>query len=110
MKFNFNQNLDFPPELIIDGFKENLAVVKETKLLGIIIRDDLKWNSNTQCLSAKAYKRIWCLRRMKKLDIEPYIILDIYIKEIRSVLELAVAQWPHKKAIFRHLTGSKSDS
>ena len=50
MKFNFNQNLDFPPELIIGGFKENLAVVKETKLLGIIVRDDLKWNSNTQYL------------------------------------------------------------
>ena len=93
MKFNFNQNLDFPPELIIDGFKENLAVVKETKLLGIIVRDDLKWNSNTQYLCAKAYKRMWCLRRMKKLDIEPYIILDIYIKEIRSVLELAVPAW-----------------
>ena len=30
---------------------------------------------------------------MKKLDIEPYIILDIYIKEIRSVLELAVPAW-----------------
>ena len=93
MKFNFNQNLDFPPELIVDGFKENLAVVKETKLLGIILSDDLKWNSNTNYLCAKAYKKMWSLRRMKKLNIEPYIILDIYIKEIRSVLELAVPAW-----------------
>ena len=60
-KFNFNQNLDFPSELIVNGFKENLAVVKETKLFGII-RDDLIWNSNTQYLCPKACKRMWSRR------------------------------------------------
>ena len=93
MKFNFSQNLDFPPELSIAGFKENLALVKETKLLGIIVTDDLKWKSNTQYLCGKAYQKMWSLRRMKILDIEPYIILDVYVKEIRSVLELAVPAW-----------------
>ena len=36
---------------------------------------------------------MWCLRRMKVLDIEPYIILDVSFEEIRSVLELAVPAW-----------------
>ena len=36
---------------------------------------------------------MWTLRRMKVLDIEPYVILDVYMKEIRSVLELAVPEW-----------------
>ena len=30
---------------------------------------------------------------MKKLDLEPLVILDVYIKEIRSVMELAVPAW-----------------
>ena len=44
----------------------------------------------THSICQKAYKKMWCLCRMKILDIEPYVILDVYLKEIRSVLELAV--------------------
>ena len=30
---------------------------------------------------------------MKRLDVEPYVMLDVYMKEIRAVLELAVPAW-----------------
>ena len=30
---------------------------------------------------------------MKVLDLEPTVILDVYLKEIRSLLELAVPAW-----------------
>ena len=30
---------------------------------------------------------------MKVLDVEPLVILDVYLKEIRSILELAVPAW-----------------
>ena len=93
MKFNFARNQDFPPELTIDGFSNQLMVVKKTKLLGIMLTDDLKWKENTEYICKKAYKKMWTLRRMKVLDIEPYVILDVYLKEIRSVLELAVPAW-----------------
>ena len=33
------------------------------------------------------------LRRMKLLDVEPLVMLDVYLKEIRSILELAVPAW-----------------
>ena len=36
---------------------------------------------------------MWTLRRMKVLDVEPLVILDVYLKEIRSILELAVPAW-----------------
>ena len=93
MKFNFNKNHDFPPELKLEGFDEDLKIIHETKLLGVMISDDLKWYSNTKYICSKAYKKMWTLRRMKILDIEPYVILDVYLKEIRSVLELAVPAW-----------------
>ena len=93
MKFNFSRNYDFPPELVISGFNDQLEVIRETKLLGIILTDDLKWAANTEYICKKAYKKMWSLRRMKKLDLEPLVILDVYIKEIRSVMELAVPAW-----------------
>ena len=91
--------MDFPPELKIEGFKENLKVIKETKLLGIILTDDLKWGANTDYICTKAYKNMWSLRRMKRLNLDPLIILDVYTKEIRSVLELAVPAWHSKLTV-----------
>ena len=93
MKFNFSTSHDFPPEFKIKGFAENIKVTKETKLLGIMLTNDLKWERNTEYLCTKAYKRIWILRRLKQLDIEPLTILEVYVKEIRSILELAVPAW-----------------
>ena len=48
-----------------------MAVVQETKLLGIILTSDLKWAANTEYVCKKAYKKMWTLRRMKKLDVNP---------------------------------------
>ena len=33
IKFNFTRNYDFPPELFIDGFQDQLKFITETKLL-----------------------------------------------------------------------------
>ena len=93
MKFNFSKTNDFPPELVINGFNDQLEVITETKLLGIILTDDLKWAANTDYMCKKAYSKMWTLRRMKVLDVEPAVILDVYLKEIRAVLELAVPAW-----------------
>ena len=93
MKFNFSKNHDFRPELMIGGFKDNLEVITETKLLGIMLSDDLKWASNTDYICKRGYSKMWTLRRMKVLDVEPTVILDVYLKEIRSLLELAVPAW-----------------
>ena len=43
--FNQARNYDFQPAISIDG--EQLEVVEEIKLLGITVRNDLKWQSNT---------------------------------------------------------------
>ena len=93
MKFNFSKTNDFPPELLIDGFENQVQIVNEAKLLGIILTSDLRWEANTDYICGKAYKKMWTLRRMKALDLDPLLIVDVYIKEVRSVLELAVPAW-----------------
>ena len=71
MKFNFSKKKNFPPQLNVKVFNEQLAVISETKLLGIVISNDLKWAENTDYICKKAYKNMWRLRRMKLLDVAP---------------------------------------
>ena len=85
-------NWQFPPEM---GFQvqENLECVRKAKVLGLIVTDDLKWYENTQYITSKAMSRIWTLRRMKNLGLSNDIIFDVYIKEMRSLLEFGVPVW-----------------
>ena len=41
----------------------------------------------------KAYNRLWILRNLKKLGVDSIKLLDVYTKQCRSVLELAVPAW-----------------
>ena len=92
MIFNKSRKYDFPPEYAFrDG--QILEVLEESKLLGIQLTTDLRWFSNTKEIFCKAMSRIWLLRRMKALKLEPTIILDYYIKEIRSLAEQGVPVW-----------------
>ena len=43
--------------------------------------------------NSKARQKLWILRRMLKLDLDIHKMFDVYIKEIRSILELAVPVW-----------------
>ena len=46
MIFNFIYNLQFTTRLEMEG--ENIEIIKETKLLGVMVNDRLNWDSNTQ--------------------------------------------------------------
>ena len=65
MIFNTARKYDFTPTLNIS--EDLLEVSEEIKLLGVKITDDLKWNSNNQYITTKAYSRLWMLRRLKNL-------------------------------------------
>ena len=45
---------------------------------------------------AKGYKRIWILRRLKNLGATDEGLKDVYIKQIRAILEYAVPVWHSK--------------
>ena len=92
MIFNRSRKYDFPPELSFrDG--QTLEVLEQTKLLGIQLTSDLRWFANTKAIYDKCMAKMWLLRRMKILRLEPNVILDYYIKEIRSLAEQGVPIW-----------------
>ena len=89
--FNPCKSIDFMPEM---SMRDNLLeVVSEIKLLGLTIRSDLKWTANTENIIKKANRRLWILRRLKNLGASQADLVEVYSKQIRCVLELAVPAW-----------------
>ena len=58
--FNPCKTVDFRPELEFGN--EQLQLLDEMKLLGVTIRSDLKWTSNTRDIVKRAYSKLWILR------------------------------------------------
>ena len=67
----------FKPKLAING--NTLEEVDETKLLGLIIRIDIRWSSNTNNMVKKASKMLWLLRRLKSLGASSEGLIEVYI-------------------------------
>ena len=92
MLFNPSKKLDFNPQLsLVSG--TNLSLVESYQLLGVIIQNNLKWDLNTNYICAKAYERIWMIRRLKGLGATHSELVDIYKKQVRCVLEMAAPVW-----------------
>ena len=92
MLFNPGRKYDFTP-LISTSDGKYLEVVEKYKLLGIVIRSDLRWCDNTDNLFKRAMNKMWMLRNLKRMGASKHELLDIYIKHCRSILELAVPVW-----------------
>ena len=91
MLFNSARQSDFMPKIEVDG--QNLDVVEEFKLLGVMISSDLKWQANTEYITKKAYSRLWMLRRLKNLGLKIPSLIKIFTTQIRSVLEFGAVTW-----------------
>ena len=91
MLFNNCKKWDFFPEYKANDLE--LELVEEMKVLGVVVRSDMKWSSNTKYIVDKAYRRLWILRRLKYHGAGTKDLIDVYQKQVRSVLELAVPAW-----------------
>ena len=70
-----------------------MDVEEEIKLMGVKISSDLSWHSNTKFICSKGYMRLWLLRNLKKYGTSMWDMKDVYMKQVRSVLEMAVPAW-----------------
>ena len=89
--FNPGTARDFHPKFSLK--QTQIDLVEETKLLGVIIRSDLSWSSNTEYIVTRANKKLWFLRRLKVLGANQEDLKEVYIKQIRSIVEFAVPVW-----------------
>ena len=83
---------DFLPNLSIENDSQ-IEVVDEIRLLGVQVRADLSWRSNTLVMCQNAYSRLWMLRRLKPLGASVDELLEVYDKQIRCMVEFASPVW-----------------
>jgi hypothetical protein len=91
MLFNPGKVRDFMPHFSIDG--NEIELVEETKLLGVIVSSNLSCSSNVDYIIKRCNSKLWILRRLKKLGADNEDLKEIYISQIRSILEFAVPVW-----------------
>ena len=79
------------PNVSVDG--NQLQVVEEIRLLGVFIKSDMRWNSNTENICRNAFSRLWIIKRLKNMGASEIDLLDVYQKQIRCTVEFAVPVW-----------------
>ena len=82
----------FLPQLSIEE-GSFVDVVEEQKILGHIMRSDLKTISNTEYICKRAYRRMWVLRRLKALGCPEAEMVDVLKQQIVSICEGSVSFW-----------------
>ena len=63
------------------------------KLLGVIVSQDLTWNSHVDYILKKANSRLYALRQLKKAGLARHDLLQIYCSLIRPCIEYASPVW-----------------
>ena len=91
MIFNFSKNYKFNTRLNLEG--DVLQQVHEVKLLGLVLRDDLSWKSNSNYLIKRAYSRMIIIKNLFKFNVPISDLVLIYTLYIRSVLEQSAVVW-----------------
>ena len=91
MIFNQTRNYQFTTRLQLHD--SLLDIINSTKLLGIIMSDDLTWHENTKMLVKRGFQRTIILTKLYEFDVPQSDLVNIYILFIRSVLEQSCVVW-----------------
>ena len=89
--FNFTNNHQFSTALHVNN--HDVETVKEAKLLGSILTDDLKWSRNTEEIVKSSNKRLRILHEASKFTRKISDLKIIYTMFIRSKLDCSSVVW-----------------
>ena len=101
MLFNYTRKYQFNTRLTIEN--NDISIVDQVKLLGVIITSNLSWNKNTSYLVKKAYARMRLLHKLAEFNVPATDSILIYILYIRSICEQSCSVW------YSSLTQENSD-
>ena len=91
MLFNPGRVRDFMPNFTIEG--KDIELVEQTMLLGVVVRSDLSWTPHVEYIVGRSNKKLWILRRLKKWGADQDDLKEIYLTQVRSILEFAAPVW-----------------
>ena len=70
-----------------------IGQVRETKLCGVWITDNLKWEKNTREITRNSFARMSMITKLKYVGVGREDLLDVYILFIRSLTEYCAVVW-----------------
>ena len=91
MVINCTDNYQYNTRLCLGSKK--LEQVREDRLLWVIINDKLTWESNTEFIVKKSYKRMIMLHNLFDFGMSEDEMIEICILYIRSVVECSAVAW-----------------
>lgn len=91
MHVTFSRNPLPPPSLSINN--SSLQVAPKLKILGLIIQNDLRWNSQVEAMIKNANKKMFFLKSLRRFSVSTDDLLTIYTGYIRPILEYAAPAW-----------------
>ena len=77
MVFNLARRVDILPDFKLDD-NTFIEVVDEIKLLGVVIKSDLKWQSITRKVISNCCARMWLPRNLKKYGASEEQMIKVY--------------------------------
>ena len=101
MIFNFTKKFQFTTQLAVND--QPIEIVKETKLLGTFLTDDLKWDKNTSEIVKSAWQRMQLLYKSASFTSNRMDLKNIYLTFVRSVLEKSAVVW-HSSLTKKNIT------
>ena len=90
MLISFGTSPNVEP-LTING--SEIEQVSHSKLLGVIVQSNLKWDLHINYMNGKASTRLHYLRCLKRAGFSPSELKTIYLAIVRTVLEYACPVW-----------------
>ena len=91
MIINFSRNYQFNIRFRLEDHL--LEQIRETRLLGVVITEDLTWHKNTNLVIRNSYQRMLMLHKLYEFNLPVEEMVNIYILYIRSRLEQSAVVW-----------------
>ena len=92
---SFNPTRDYDYEAGLEVAGKEIETVDQMNLVGLILTNDLKWKQNADFMTKKAYAKLWIVKRLKIRGANLEDMIDIYCKQVRSILEFGVPVFNH---------------
>jgi hypothetical protein len=87
----FKKSCPSPEPIKINGTE--LEKVEVFKLLGMYVRNDLKWNTHVQDILSRVGRRMYYLWECRRANLPAEVDLTTYLSKIRPLLEYASPVW-----------------
>jgi len=66
-----------------------LTAVTETRILGIIFNENMKWNAHIEAVVKRASKLLFAVYRLKQMSLPARVLWNVYYSLVRSVITFA---------------------